>query len=543
MPVAWLLEPRMPFPESTQTQAPRTESAESKGDPSFEVGQSVGRRRFRLERGIGCGRIGMVWHAFDEQTNEPVALKFLSEKIAGNPTALAVVRREVSRSHILSHRHIVRMHELYAAAGEPAFICMERVAGTNLRAWALERGRLPFEWTEVRLWLRALCDALAYAHSRGIIHRHITPVNLMLDSRGALKLADFGLAAVIKEFEEAGDQVNPTAIAYMSPQQLAGAPAAVTDDIYSVGACLFELLAGSPAFQGPDIIRKIQHEPAPLLFSTLEKKGIRHGIPPEIENVIRQCLSKDPQQRPPSAQALLATAGLQATEKWQGDSNRHDRPPRFSKRLLIGSIGGVLLLAGAWTMILWKGDQPSKVDLRSAVVRASSFAPPHTPERAFDGAHKVVTGERRQWNSAALVGDRNEWIAVDLGKDMQVLQVAIDWDIAFARDFSLRTRTSAEDFVAEPSQWTQRGFVQGFEERADLNAVNDSKSIDDAVFNFEQGQVQIGRWMATDKSEIEAGPVIARHLMVHLTKRGQFNRGLYSIFEIEVVAKPVEKGR
>jgi serine/threonine protein kinase len=534
--------------ESTGTQLPQSEIEGGGGDFSFEVGQCVGRRRFRLERGIGRGRMGVVWKAFDEQTNETVALKFLSEKISGNPATLAAVRREVIRSHSLSHRHIVRTHDLYAAAGEPAFISMEYVEGPNLHAWALEREKRSFAWTEVWLWLRHLCDALSYAHSRGIIHRDLRPANLMLDSRGALKLADFGLAAAVKFPGEADNRLAEETVACMSPQQLAGAPAALTDDVYSVGACLFELLAGVPVFRGSGISRQIKVETAPSLFATLQERGIKHAIPEEIEELILQCLSKNPQQRPQSAKALLEMAGG-SLEDGETDEDHSKQPSagksgaqRRRRMFVSGVVVAGLLLGGGLTMVLRKPVASSNLDLKLAPVRSSSFEPPNVPERAFDGVHRVVTGDHYRWVSGAFTGDRSEWIAVDLGKDMQLLRVTIDWELAFARDFSVRTRTSAEEFVADPAQWTQRGLITGFEEK-NIMAVNDSESIEDAIFDFEHGNARVGAWMSADQADVETAPVVARHVMINLTARGKYNPGVYSIREIVIAAKPAGKAR
>src|SRR6185295_14340159 len=141
-------------------------------------------------------------------------------------------------------------------------------------------------------------------------------------------------------------------------------------------------------------------------------------------------------------------------------------PHRFRKRFVFGAaIAGGLLLAMALKVGLWRPGRTDNLDLRSAPVQCSSFEPPHIAARAFDGVHRVITGDHYRWVSSPIQGDKSEWIAVDLGKDMRILRVTVDWELAFAKDFSVRTRTSAEQFVADPSQWTQRGLVAGFEEK------------------------------------------------------------------------------
>ena len=149
--------------ESTQTSVP--------AEFSFAPGQRVGAGRFRLERLIGRGGMGTVWLALDERLKEPVALKFLAQRIRDNSMALDSMRKETSRSHSLSHQHIVRVHDLYESAGEPAFISMEFVDGKNLHELGRARPNNAFGAEEVARWTRQLCAALGYAHSRGVIHR------------------------------------------------------------------------------------------------------------------------------------------------------------------------------------------------------------------------------------------------------------------------------------------------------------------------------------------------------------------------------------
>lgn len=518
---------------------------------SLRPGQQVGGGRFRLERVIGHGGMGTVWQAWDERLSESVALKFVSEKIRGNPTALGAMRREASRSHSLSHQHIVRIHDLHEAVGEPAFISMEYVDGLNLHELAGQRENRAFAWDDVWRWMQTLCEALGYAHSRGVIHRDLKPANLMLTSRGELKLADFGLAAAREDTATSKSCSISGTLAYMSPQQLAGAPAAVSDDVYSLGACLFELLTGAPPFHGPDISRQIELEPAPLLSTTLKQRGVPMALPEPIEDLILQCLSKNPNSRPPSALALLemARAGLaegdlrpenldrRGETRPRGWRRRVDRPLRVG--VVVGLVGlavGLKLAYSKWFPAAARATAPG---LKGAVVRCSSFQAPSVAAGAFDGIHRIAAiQESNRWVSAAFVGNRSDWIAVDLGRDMRIAAVAIDWELAYARDFSVRTRTSAEGFAKDPKNWGQRGAVVGFKEQSRA-AVNDMCHLDDVVFDFGRGGVRLGEWMNADRTEIDPGPPVARHLMIQATARGANNTGVYSIWEVRITAEPV----
>src|SRR4051794_16355 len=109
---------------------PSASSSETQGGEfSFQAGEQVGGGRFRLERLIGKGGMGTVWQAFDQRLNESVALKFIAERIRDNPQSLQAMRAETSRSHALSHQHIIRIHDLFEPTGEVPFISMEFIDG------------------------------------------------------------------------------------------------------------------------------------------------------------------------------------------------------------------------------------------------------------------------------------------------------------------------------------------------------------------------------------------------------------------------------
>jgi hypothetical protein len=120
---------------------------------------------------------------------------------------------------------------------------------------------------------------------------------------------------------------------------------------------------------------------------------------------------------------------------------------------------------------------------------------------------------------------------------MEVERVAVDWELAYAKDFEVRTRRTAEGFVEDPSQWTERGWVRGLKE-VNPSAVNDTASQDDAVFDLHGAKVHLGPWLRADATWIGSRPVVARHVMVVPTARGSNNPAVYSIYEIGIAARP-----
>lgn len=530
--------------ESAWTDAALTSSQSGPHEFKFQPGQRVGGGRFRLEQLIGRGGMGTVWQAFDERLKESVALKFISERIRGNATALDSMRRETSRSHSLSHQHIVRVHDLYEGIDEPAFISMEYVPGKNLQELARNQPGRAFGLEDVWRWTRQLCAALGYAHSRGVIHRDLKPANLMLDHVGEIKLADFGLAAALRDPGSEGQSVSGTP-AYMSPQQFAGAAAAVTDDIYSLAACVFELLSGAPVFKGPELRRQIELEPAPLLSSAMRKHGLAREVPEGFEDLISRCLSKNPQNRPQSAKAFLEAAEEALAHAGEAsDVATAERPPapagRSHRWLWLAATAALAALCAAFALRERFSAQyyGPFLDLRKAPVRSSTFALESIPEGAFDGFHRHYDVQNsNRWASATILGDASEWITVDLGQDMRIRAVVIDWELAYAKDFTIRTRTSREGWTNDPSLWSQRAKVAGFKEKYH-GAVNAITNVADVAFDFKRSEVHLGDWMEADQAKIETVPFVARHLMVHATARGLNNPGVYSIQEIQVSAQP-----
>jgi hypothetical protein len=279
---------------------------------SLKAGHMVGPGRFTLIRELGRGGMGVVWLAHDTRLNERVALKFLPPEVAADPAALNDLRRETVRSHRLNHPHILRLHDFHQQPDGVAFISMEYVDGPTLTIWRLEQSRQVLAWEQLAPPLQQLCSALDYAHGEGVIHRDLKPANVMLDNRGRVKLADFGIAAVVSDSMSRVSAKPSTGgtLAYMSPQQLAGRPPSVTDDLYALGATLYELLTGKPPFYSGDLTHQILNVPAQPVDERLLDLGVDNPVPPEVAAMVMACLAKDPEKRPPHAKAVAAWAGL-----------------------------------------------------------------------------------------------------------------------------------------------------------------------------------------------------------------------------------------
>ncbi len=276
-------------------------------DGGLTPGQTFDDGRYLLKKVLGLGGMGVVWLAYDKRLRESVALKFLPSQISFDPAALEDLRRETLRSRKLSHPNIVRIHDLHEGRDEPTFISMEYVDGPNLHFLRANRPAQILPWKFLAPLVRQLCEALDYAHGERVIHRDLKPANLMLDSNSRLKLADFGLACVISDSMTrlSGKSEMRGTLGFMSPQQADGKKAQVTDDIYALGATLYDLLTSRPPFHAGDIAYQIRHTRPDHMGQRLADLELTNDIPSEVSAMVMACLAKDSAQRPQSARAIL----------------------------------------------------------------------------------------------------------------------------------------------------------------------------------------------------------------------------------------------
>jgi hypothetical protein len=260
--------------------------------------------------------MGVVWLARDEKLDREVALKFLPEVVKSDRSAMDDLKRETRRALDLTHTHIVRIYDFVEDATTAA-IAMEYVPGDTLSNRRLDQPAKVFEAGDVRRWVKQLCEALVYAHEKArIVHRDLKPANLMLDAHGDLKIADFGISRSISDsVSRVSNQAGSSGtLLYMSPQQMMGEEPAVTDDVYSLGATLYELLTGKPPFYTGNVMLQVQTKMPSSIAErrqTLEVSGA--PIPAEWDATIAACLAKESAQRPQNVREVAHRLGLTVT--------------------------------------------------------------------------------------------------------------------------------------------------------------------------------------------------------------------------------------
>lgn len=252
-------------------------------------------RRYRLEERLGTGGTADVWRATDTRTADTVAVKLLHPYLLPDASSRERFAAEARSAAELDHPGIVGPRDVVLGADEAALV-LDYVGGGSLADRLQRDGALPPR--EAARITAQVADALAAAHARGVIHRDVTPGNVLLEPDGRARLADFGIARSL-EGSSAGLTVTGTVMGtlrYMAPEQLAGEPADERTDIYALGAVLYELLAGRPAFDARNPVLLVDQQraaPPPIA-----------GVDPALAGVALAALRRDPAERPDSAAAV-----------------------------------------------------------------------------------------------------------------------------------------------------------------------------------------------------------------------------------------------
>jgi serine/threonine protein kinase/Tfp pilus assembly protein PilF len=306
--------------------------------------------RYKLVKVLGRGGMGIVWLAHDEELERDVALKFLPDLMFQDRTLLDQLKHETKRCLELTHPHIVRIYD-FIHDERSGCISMEYIDGETLSNLRAGKEQKVFGPHEIANWVSQLCDALDYAHNHArVIHRDLKPSNLMVNQRGDLKVADFGIARSLADSASrlTAEQGRSGTLVYMSPQQLNGERGTHLDDIYSLGATIYELLTSKPPFYSGNIDRQICERVAPSMTERRKEFNIEPAFVPSVwEDAVTACLAKDPSRRPQSsvevAQRLQLPSG-------QGRIGTIPGGPSKRKPLLIAGIAAafVLVLTGVY---------------------------------------------------------------------------------------------------------------------------------------------------------------------------------------------------
>ncbi|MDQ3735766.1 MAG: serine/threonine protein kinase, partial [Actinomycetota bacterium] len=254
---------------------------------------------------VAQGSTGVVWQARQVELNRIVAIKELSPVLLQAPGFLQRFRAEAQMLAVLDDPHVVRIYD-YVEEPTRAYLVQEWVDGAPLTAVLQQHGRLaPEQGLGV---LRGGLIGLAHAHNRGLVHRDISPANILLDREGTSKLLDFGLAAPTQEGITPGTATSVGTPAFSSPEAATGAPMTTRSDVYSAAAVLYLLLSGRPPYSGDSAAMLQGHLSGPV------PRLAEHG--PELGDLLARTMAKNPAHRPPDAAAFLAELEDAATRRY-----------------------------------------------------------------------------------------------------------------------------------------------------------------------------------------------------------------------------------
>jgi len=268
----------------------RDEVAERKTGRDREVVAN----RYRLDKLLGAGASGRVFLATDEIAGRSVAIKMFFAAGARGGAAYERFVREARLASTLRHPSLV---EVYDVSVERGFLVMEYLPGGSLAQRLAGGERLaPAQVRRIALDVIAGLEA---AHHRGVVHRDLKPANVFFDARGTAKLGDFGVAHLVDLGQtQTGGLIG--SLAYMSPEQITGAPISIAADLYALGITLFEALTGRLPFLGPDFVAQHLGEPAPAATA------IAPDLPGGWDPIFADLLAKNPQERTPTLGDLRA---------------------------------------------------------------------------------------------------------------------------------------------------------------------------------------------------------------------------------------------
>ncbi|MBE1493726.1 serine/threonine protein kinase [Amycolatopsis lexingtonensis] len=335
--------------------------------------------RYRLTMRIGQGAMGVVWRARDERLDRVVAVKQLDYdaaigEAAGEQAAERALR-EARLTARLRHPHAITVHDVVEQDGEP-YLVMEYLPSRSLAEILLDRECLPAE--DVARIGRQTASALAAAHAEGIVHRDVTPGNVLIGEDGVAKIADFGISRATGEGTVTGGGFIAGTPAYLSPEVANGREAGFPADVFSLGSTLYRALEGTPPFGTDDnaialLLRVAREDVTPP----------RHDGP--LAEVLTRMLQRDPAARPSMAEvqqlfeAVTDGRPLPPPRPRPRTGTRLLRVRRPRRRLVLAVAAGAVLLAAG--VLIGTALVPDSAPVVAAPVTSP---PPPTPTTAAD---------------------------------------------------------------------------------------------------------------------------------------------------------------
>jgi WD40 repeat protein/predicted Ser/Thr protein kinase len=378
--------------------------------PETPLGVSRWVGNYELLEEIGHGGMGVVFKACQRGLNRLVAVKMILGGSLSSAAAVARFRAEAELAAQLQHPGIVPIHEVGEHEGQP-FFSMDYIEGRSLADLVREH---PLPATAAASCLRAIAEAVQYAHEHGVLHRDLKPSNILIDAARQPRITDFGLAKRLSEDSEltlSGQVLGSPS--YAAPEQVAGQRNLIgpASDVYSLGAVLYHLLVRRPPFVAETLAATVglvrEAEPVPL-------RRLNLSVPADLETICLKCLEKDPRRRYPTAAALAEDLErfLRSDPVLARPVGTLGRLARWCRRkpLVAGLLGGVILLALAVLIgspVAVYRIQRERKEMERETYRASiGLAKTYIDQGSIDQAMSILTNcppEYRHWEWGHLI--------------------------------------------------------------------------------------------------------------------------------------------
>jgi eukaryotic-like serine/threonine-protein kinase len=301
------------------------------------IGQTIS--HYKILEKLGEGGMGVVYKAHDTKLDRDVALKFLPHYLTGDPTEKERFYHEARAAAALTHQNIAVVHEIGEHEGQ-IFIAMEYVEGKTLKQFIEEEPPPIKKVLEIAI---QICEGLAVAHEKGIVHRDVKPENIIITLKGQAKITDFGLAKLkgATKLTKAGSTLGTAA--YMSPEQARGEEVDQRSDIFSFGVVLYEMLTSHLPFRGEHIAAiqySIVNEEPPPLARYNEK------VTDELQHIVSKALEKEQDDRYQHADELLSDLRRERKKLEYAKAGYSKAPDRLSETSTLKTIPPVEGITG-----------------------------------------------------------------------------------------------------------------------------------------------------------------------------------------------------
>ena len=265
------------------------------------IGRSLS-GRYKIEALLGQGGMSAVYKAIDPNLKRTVAIKLIHAHLLADEDFVYRFKREAAAVAAFRHPNIVQVYD-FNNDGEVYYMVLEFVPGETLqdRLKHLKKSETKMDFAQAARIIINVCDALSYAHKKGMIHRDIKPANIMLDTHGQAILMDFGIVKILDATSHTSTGAVMGTARYMSPEVIRSEAADERSDLYSLGVAFYEMLSGDPPFDADSamsLLMRHLNDPVPDLTSK------REDIPPELVRIANKALEKDRENRYSSADEM-----------------------------------------------------------------------------------------------------------------------------------------------------------------------------------------------------------------------------------------------